>query len=178
MGSTTPTHQLLGNATSKLPQKHAEPTSADLKGSSFGLKTLCWNAMGLTTVKEVLEELLRWQDPDIIIMTETKLIEKTQRKYWLNNILKTHWLRFSSCPHSSLSQGEREGSGGIALAVRKSLVPAGCCTRIPVREDHRSRLLQLVLQYPKVHLSCCKLCTCPHCLFNNRHSPTGSSNAY
>ena len=82
--------------------------------------------MGLTTVSEKLEELLRRQDPDIIIMTETKLTEKTQRKCWLKNILKTHWLQFSSCPHSSLSQGEIQASGGIAVAVLKSLVPAGC----------------------------------------------------
>ena len=142
----------MGNATSQLPQKHAEPPYADLKGSSFGLKILCWNVMGLTTVREELEELLRRQDPDIIIMTETKLTEKTQRKCWLNNILKTHWLQFSSCPHSSLSQGERQGSGGIAVAVRKSLVPAGCHTRIPVREDHRSRLLQLQNSYSSIYI--------------------------
>ena len=138
----------LERAASKLPHKPTGLLSAECRNSSFGLRILCWNVMGLTTVKEELEELLQRQDPDIIILSETKLTERTQRKCWLNNMLKTHWLQFSSRPHSSLSQGERQGSGGIAVAVRKSLVPQGCYTRVPVQNQHRSHLLQLMLQPP------------------------------
>ena len=35
--------------------------------------------MGLTTVKEELEQLIVEQDPDIVVLTETKLIDRTQR---------------------------------------------------------------------------------------------------
>ena len=116
--------------------------------NSFGLKILCWNVMGLTTVGEEFEQLLRQHDPDIIILTETKLTDRTQRKCCLNGILKTHWLQFSSSPHSSLSNGERQGSGGLAVAVRKSLVPHGCYERLPIQKQHRSHLLQVLLQPP------------------------------
>ncbi len=124
------------------------PPESHPSGPSFRLKVLTWNVMGLTTVKEELEQLLQQQDPDIIVLTETKLTDRTQRKSWLNGILKTHWLQFSSSPHPILRQGERVGSGGVAIAVRKTLVPEGCYIRLPVQSKHRSHLLQVLLQPP------------------------------
>ena len=139
-----PTHPVQSREAAMAPSQgpHQCPSS------SFGLKLLCWSVMGLTTVGDEFEQLLRQQDPDIIILTETKLTERTQKKCCLNSILRTHWLQFSSSPHSSLSKGERQGSGGLAVAVRKSLVPYGCYERLPIQNQHRSHLLQVVLQPP------------------------------
>ena len=115
---------------------------------SFRIKVMIWNVMGLTTVREELQQLLQQEDPDILVLTETKLTDRTQRKTWLNQILKTHWLQYSSSPHSSMRQGERVGSGGVAIAVRKTLVPEGCYIRVPIQREHRSHLLQVLLQPP------------------------------
>ena len=107
---------------------HASPRS-----TLYGLKLLCWNVMG-TTVRDELEQLMQQQDPNIIVLTETKLTDSSQRKSWLNSISKTHWLQFSSSPHESFRTGERQGRGGLALGVRKTLVPEG------VTRSFRSRV--------------------------------------
>ncbi len=52
--------------------------------ASVSLKVLTWNVMGLTTVEEELEQLMIEQDPDIVVLTETKLTDRTQRKFWLS----------------------------------------------------------------------------------------------
>lgn len=126
----------------------SQPPKASRRSTLYGLKLLCWNVMGLTTVRDELEQLVQQQDPDIIVLTETKLSDRSQRKSWLNSFSKTHWLQFSSSPHEGFRTGERQGRGGLAVAVRKMLVPEGCYTRLPVQSQHRSHLLQLMLQPP------------------------------
>ena len=128
------------------PPSQGPPASP--RSTLYGIKLLCWNVMGLTTVRDELELLVQQQDPDVIVLTETKLTDRSQRKSWLNSISKTHWLQFSSSPHEGFRTGERQGRGGLAVAVRKTLVPEGCYTRLPVQSQHRSHLLQLMLQPP------------------------------
>ena len=131
----------------------AAPNKSDVRaGPSFSLKVPTWIVMGLTTVREELQQLLEDHDPDIVVLTESKLTERTQRKCWLFGALKSHSLQFSSCQHLAPSCGLRRGSGGVAVAVRKTLGPQGCFVRLPVQTAHRSHLLQLLLQPPASRL--------------------------
>ena len=112
--------------------------------------------MGLTTVQEELQQLLVAEDPDVVVLTETKLTDRTQRKCCLSYNLAKYWIQFSSSQHWAQGSGTRQGSGGLAVLIRKTLVPQGCFTRFPVEREHRSHLLQLLLQPPH---SSCRPCT-------------------
>ena len=51
--------------------------------------------MGLTTVKEQLTQLVSEHSPDVMVFTETKLTERTQRKSWLRHALKDYWIQLA-----------------------------------------------------------------------------------
>ena len=116
--------------------------------NTLPIKFLAWNVMGLTTVKEELVQLMEQTSPDMLVLTETELTERTQRKSWLQHVLKEYWLHFSSCMHSQQQQQLREGCGGAVVAVKKVLVPRGCITRLTNQESHRSHLVQICLHPP------------------------------
>ena len=109
---------------------------------------LTWKFLGLTTVKEGLLQLSEEASPDLLVLTETQLTKRTQRKSWLQHVLKEYWLHFSSCMHSQQQQQLREGCGGAVVAVKKVLVPRGCITRLTNQESHRSHLVQICLHPP------------------------------
>ena len=90
---------------------------------------MSWNVMGLTTMKEELSQLVKEASPDVLVLTETKLTERTQRKCWVRHVLNDYWVHYSSCIHKS-HQTLREGSGGVAVAVKKFLIPQGCMKRL------------------------------------------------
>ena len=128
----------------------ATPTEC-LPPDTLPISFLTWNVMGLTTIKEELTQMIEEKAPDVIVLTKTKLTERTQGKGWLRSVLRDYWLHFSSRVHKTqqVLEHAREGSGGLAVAVKKTLMPQGCITKLNNIEAHRGHLVQLCMQPPK-----------------------------
>ncbi len=155
--SKVPTCQAMGLGIDDRPcrpsQGHMNKSiSSDMPSQvadNLPVRFLTWNVMGLTTVKEELTQLVASTSPDILVLTETKLTERSQRKCWLRYCLNEYSLHFSSSMHQRHTEQIREGSGGVMIAVKKALVPQGCITRLSNQEAHRSHLVQLCLHPPR-----------------------------
>ena len=105
--------------------------------SPNGLTVLTWNVMGLTTVQDELSHLLEQHRPDIVILTETKLVEQQHSGKWLKEIFPGYTLQCSSRPAKNPLRGKervparsRIGMGGVIIAVKKELTGRGSLTRL------------------------------------------------
>ena len=74
---------------SREPDHQAEAALHQAGEESLPISFLTWNVMGLTKkVKEELTQLVSEHSLDVMVFTETKLTERTQRKSWLRHALK------------------------------------------------------------------------------------------
>ena len=76
------------------------------------LTVLTWNVMGSTTVPDELMQIAQQRKPWIIVLTETKLTDARQDRVFFQEYLPEYTLFSDHC---------RTGSGGVAIAVHKSL---------------------------------------------------------
>ena len=84
------------------------------------LTILKWNVMGSTTVQDELKQIAQKEKPWIIVLTETKLTDARQDRVFLQDYLPEYALHHS-CVKGNDSGQCRTGSGGVAIAVHKSL---------------------------------------------------------
>ncbi len=84
------------------------------------LTMLTWNVMGSTTVPDELRQIAHQRKPWIIVLTETKLTDARQDRVFFQEYLPEYTL-FHSCIKGNDSGYCRTGSGGVAIAVHKSL---------------------------------------------------------
>ena len=76
--------------------------------------------MGSTTVPDELMQIAQQRKPWIIVLTETKLTDARQDRVFFQGYLPEYTL-FHSCVKGNASGHCRTGSGGVAIAVHKSL---------------------------------------------------------
>jgi len=84
------------------------------------LTVLTWNVMGSTTVPDELMQIAQQRKPWIIVLTETKLTDARQDRVFFQEYLPEYTL-YHSCVKGNASGHCRTGSGGVAIAVHKSL---------------------------------------------------------
>ncbi len=84
------------------------------------LTVLTWNVMGSTTVPDELMQIVQQRKPWIIRLTETKLTDARQDRVFFQDYLPEYTL-YHSCVKGNDSGHCRTGSGGVAIAVHKSL---------------------------------------------------------
>ena len=84
------------------------------------LTVLTWNVMGSTTGPDDLMQIVQQRKPWIIVLTETKLTDARQDRVFLQEYLPEYTL-YHSCVKGNDSGHCRTGSGGVAIAVHKSL---------------------------------------------------------
>jgi len=78
--------------------------------------------MGLTGCYEDLADLVRVHNPDMVVLTETKLTQKGERKAsYIRHVLRNHLL-FLGSTGASNRMGERQGAAGVILAIRRDKV--------------------------------------------------------
>ena len=117
------------------------------------LKLLTWNVMGLTTVIDELRTMICDKDPDIVVLTETKLHKYNCNSSIMKSILQGYTL-FHSCkaaPHplrvkrkfcttrksglhtrkkasNNADHLGRDGTGGVTLATKNCWCSSGSVT--------------------------------------------------
>ena len=115
--------------------------------------------MGLTTITDELIMLLKEHSPDIVVLTETKLIAAIEKRYFLRDIFKEYELKFSSgitfadCAkkRNELLTRKRKASGGVMLAIKKAWTQGSALTRLsdPETPDLKSHCIGMQLQPPE-----------------------------
>ncbi len=107
------------------------------------LTVLTWNVMGSTTVPDELMQIAQQRKPWIIVLTETKLLDARQDRVFFQEYLPEYTL-FHSCVKGNASGHCRTGSGGVAIAVHKSLTSQNSVELIdhnnPAAESHLKTL--------------------------------------
>ncbi len=107
------------------------------------LTVLTWNVMGSTTVPDELMQTAQQRKPWIIVLTETKLTDARQDRVFFQEYLPEYTL-FHSCVKGNASGHCRTGSGGVAIAVHKSLTSQNSVELIdhnnPAAESHLKTL--------------------------------------
>ena len=110
--------------TSRMNKKPATTPERKVAGAytpcSDTLTVLTWNVMGSTTVPDELMQIAQQRKPWIIVLTETKLTDARQDRVFFQEYLPEYTL-FHSCVKGNASGHCRTGSGGVAIAVHKSL---------------------------------------------------------
>ena len=81
------------------------------------LTILTWNVMGSTTVPDELMQIVQQRK---LVLTETKLTDARQDRVFFQEYLPEYTL-YHSCVRGNNSGHCRTGSGGVAMAVHKSL---------------------------------------------------------
>ena len=101
--------------------------------------------MGLTTVKDELALLIQNNDPDISILTKTKLVETQHNSKYIREILSGYKTKFSSSKPQNYVEGKqrlyaraRFKFGGLILAVKESWTEGSMVT---IHED--SKIVEL-----------------------------------
>ncbi len=84
------------------------------------LTVLTWNVMGSTTVPDELMQIIQQREPWVIVLTETKLTDARQDRVFFQEYLPEYTM-YHSCVKGNDSGHCRTGSGGVAIAVHKSL---------------------------------------------------------
>ncbi len=97
------------------------------------LTVLTWNVMGSTTVPDELMQIAQQRQPWVIVLTETKLTDARQDRVFFQEYLPEYTL-YHSCVKGNDSVHCRTGSGGVAIAVHKSLTSQNSVELI----DHNS----------------------------------------
>ena len=111
--------------------------------------------MGLTTVQDELNHLLDTRQPDIVVLTETKLVEQQHSGKWLKDSLPGYVLQCSSRPAKNPFRGKerlparsRIGMGGVILAVKKELMGRGCLVRLNTHSSCKGYMVGVNLNPP------------------------------
>ena len=141
----------LNNDSSYIGSHESKPKVQAIPGSV--LKLLTWNVMGLTTVIDELRTMICEQDPDIVVLTETKLHKYNCNSSIMKSILQGYTL-FHSCKaapnplrvkrkfrtrrKSGLQTRKetstdadhlgRDGTGGVTLAIKNCWCSSGSVT--------------------------------------------------
>ena len=124
------------------------------KPTNTPLKILTWNVMGLTTVQQEIATLIEIQDPDIIVLTETKLVKEQNCKRWVHDIFPGYKLQASSKPSQKLVGKDagfakmRNGAGGVLVAVKDSLTHRGTLQQLQTPEGCQGHLTGIQLHPP------------------------------
>jgi hypothetical protein len=84
---------------SRLPSPQSAPLVTPVAEATT-LTLMTWNTMGLTQVTEEVQALVEMHSPDIVILTETKLIQRQSGQKWIKDMLPRYKLQYSSVPHS------------------------------------------------------------------------------
>ena len=84
------------------------------------LTVLTWNVMGSTTVPDELQQIAQQREAWVIVLTETKLTDARQDRVFFQEYLPDYTL-YHSFVKGNDSGHCRTGSGGVAIAVHKSL---------------------------------------------------------
>ena len=130
---------------------------------------LTWNVMGLTTIREELQDLINEHELTIVILTETKLEGKHEHMQWVQQAFQGRYsLHFSSQSYTRQKDMEtsaaikgrdrkRQGSGGVILAIQKKWANACELTRhsyhnMPYMRGHAIGLALQLLDGPKVEV--------------------------
>ena len=122
---------------------------------------LTWNVMGLTTINEELKSILLEHDPDVVMLTETKLLEETHQRTWIKHAFLDQYALFCSSipaactklyrhnPRKAWEQANRAGSGGVILAVHQRWANGSSIQR-HVYEQSNGHIVGLDLQPPNM----------------------------
>ena len=111
--------------------------------------------MGLTTVQDELSHLLDTQQPDVVILTETKLVEQQHSGKWLKDSLPGYTLQCSSRPAKNPLRGKervpaksRIGMGGVVVAIKKELTGRGSLARLSTNSSCKGYMVGVELNPP------------------------------
>ncbi len=84
------------------------------------MTVLTWNVMGCTTILLELQDIVLKEKPWVIILTETKFTDIKADRQLLTPFLPQYKLHHS-CEKGNKQQHSRSGSGGVTVAIHKSL---------------------------------------------------------
>ena len=131
-------HQSQTGTTNPPTPMDKHPATSEMQNP---FRILTWNVMGLTTVREELRLMAEEHAPDVLVLTETKLVDKYHASKWLADSLPRdqYTLYCSSKPsHNPLSGHNRAlacsrlGAGGVMVAVHNRWVTGSRVVRITV----------------------------------------------
>ncbi len=97
------------------------------------LIVLTWNVMGSTTLPDELMQIAQQREPWVIVLTKTKLTDAKQDRVFFQEYLPDYTM-YHSCVKGNDSGHCRTRSGGVAIAVHKSLTSQNSVELI----DHNS----------------------------------------
>ena len=105
--------------------------AADHRHANKPFDVVTWNVMGLTTVGEELKSIVLDREPDVVVLTETKLLEETHNRAWVkgtllnmytiygSSIRATDSRRYNNAQGQCRDRARRMGSGGVLMAIHQ-----------------------------------------------------------
>ena len=129
--------------------------------ANLPFRILTWNVMGLTTTAEELKSILQAQEPDVVILSETKLLMETHQRTWIKSAFLGQYMLFCSSipamdtklykshPGKAFEQANRAGSGGVIMAIHQRWAN-GSQIRRHVYQDSNGHLVGIDLQPPNM----------------------------
>jgi exonuclease III len=113
------------------------------------ITVLTWNVMGLTTIGDELLDIVTRHRPDVVVLTETKLTERSSGKPWIKALLPGYSIQYSSAPYANKVGGPhrpnhnipmRDGSAGVIVAIANEHAHSGNMQTIPQSKSLRGFL--------------------------------------
>ena len=128
---STPTPETASPA----PATRAEPRAASQTQQQYtqfqDLRILTWNVMGLTTLEDEVATLVEDQKPQIVILTETKLVRDEKIPKWIRGMFPDYTLECSSAPAAMDLSNPGKTSEGACGETGISRC-AHCSSQVPV----------------------------------------------
>ena len=90
------------------------------------IKILTWNIEGSSHNAAELSQLLTQHQPDVLILTETKLTKSRPSPVWLTRLLSRYTLFYSSAP--ATARASIRSHGGVLVAINHRLTLPGTFT--------------------------------------------------
>ncbi len=76
------------------------------------ISIVTWNVRGLTRTSHELQTIASQHNPDVIILTETKLTDRMHGKTYVRDSLQGYSPRYSSVPHGTMLRDQSHYDGG------------------------------------------------------------------
>lgn len=116
---------------------------------------ITWNVMGLTTAGDDLLDLLRTEVPDVLVLTDTKLLTQQFKAQWLQDSFHNYHVYGSSTsrdqPSINARTGmlrKRQGQRGVLLAINRELTGGDAIRQLPTPPELRECMVHAKLTAP------------------------------
>ena len=135
-------------ANNKEQQAKKARTEGDTTLKLPSLRTLCWNVMGLTTVQDELVRIVDEHEPDVIVLTETKMRRQGKTRQKLAEALP-EYQQYTSCkPDTGNPRPGERWAAGVAMAVHQSMTRHASVTQRLLNKSAASGHCQWIKLHP------------------------------